>query len=47
MRLQLLSVALIFASMATTQLMELGLQKKADVEKRLAHYTGTLGEESK
>ncbi|MGL6241849.1 enoyl-CoA hydratase/isomerase family protein [Pseudomonas sp.] len=30
-----------------TQLMELGLQKKADVEKRLAHYTGTLGEASK
>jgi enoyl-CoA hydratase/carnithine racemase len=29
------------------QLMELGLQKKADVEKRLAYYTGTLGEESK
>jgi len=29
------------------QLMELGLQTKADVEKRLAHYTGTLGEESK
>jgi enoyl-CoA hydratase/carnithine racemase len=29
------------------QLMELGLQIKADVEKRLAHYTGTLGEESK
>jgi enoyl-CoA hydratase/carnithine racemase len=29
------------------QLMELGLQKKADVEKRLAHYTGTLGEPSK
>jgi enoyl-CoA hydratase/carnithine racemase len=29
------------------QLMELGLQKKADVEKRLAHYTGMLGEPSK
>lgn len=29
------------------QLMELGLQENADVEKRLAHYTGTLGEESK
>jgi enoyl-CoA hydratase/carnithine racemase len=29
------------------QLMELGLQTKADVEKRLAHYTGMLGEESK
>lgn len=29
------------------QLMELGLQTKADVEKRLAHYTGTLGEPSK
>ncbi|WP_460140331.1 enoyl-CoA hydratase/isomerase family protein [Pseudomonas sp. S2_E01] len=26
------------------QLMELGLQEKADVEIRLAHYTGTLGE---
>jgi enoyl-CoA hydratase/carnithine racemase len=26
------------------QLMELGLQKNADVEKRLAHYTGTLGD---
>ena len=29
------------------QLMELGLQTKADVEKRLAHYTGMLGEPSK
>lgn len=29
------------------QLMELGLQKKADVEKRLAHYTGMLGEPPK
>lgn len=29
------------------QLMELGLQTKADVEKRLAHYTGTLGDPSK
>ncbi|MDB6142265.1 MAG: Enoyl-CoA hydratase/isomerase [Pseudomonas sp.] len=29
------------------QLMDLGLQKKPDVEKRLAHYTGTLGEPSK
>ena len=26
------------------QLMELGLQKNADVEKRLAHHTGTLGD---
>ncbi|HEY5850472.1 MAG TPA: enoyl-CoA hydratase/isomerase family protein [Lysobacter sp.] len=26
------------------KLMELGLQKNADVEKRIAHYTGTLGE---
>lgn len=26
------------------QLMQLGLQEKADVEIRLAHYTGTLGE---
>jgi enoyl-CoA hydratase/carnithine racemase len=29
------------------KLMELGMQTKADVEKRLAHYTGTLGEPSK
>jgi enoyl-CoA hydratase/carnithine racemase len=29
------------------QLMKLGLQKNPDVEKRLAHYTGTLGEPSK
>lgn len=29
------------------QLMELGLQKNPDVEKRLAHYTGTLEEPSK
>lgn len=35
------------AQQRITQLMELGLQKKADVEKRLAHYTGTLGEASK
>lgn len=28
------------------QLMELGLQKNPDVEKRLGHYTGTLGETS-
>lgn len=26
------------------RLMEIGLQEKADVEKRLGHYTGTLGE---
>lgn len=26
------------------QLMELGLQNNADIEKRLAHYTGTLGD---
>ncbi|UNK48727.1 enoyl-CoA hydratase/isomerase family protein [Lysobacter sp. S4-A87] len=29
------------------KLMELGLQKNADVEKRIADYTGTLGEASK
>ncbi|MDB5984137.1 MAG: Enoyl-CoA hydratase/isomerase [Pseudomonas sp.] len=29
------------------KLMKLGLQKNPDVEKRLAHYTGTLGEPSK
>lgn len=35
------------AQQRITQLMELGLQKKADVEKRLAHYTGSLSEASK
>jgi hypothetical protein len=29
------------------RLMELGLQTNPDIEKRLAHHTGTLGEPSK
>lgn len=32
------------AQQRVKQLMERGLQKDADVEKRLAHYTGTLGD---
>jgi len=35
------------AQQRVQQLMEMGLQRKPDVEERLAEYTGKLGETSK